>query len=307
MQENNGEDQAQQLWQSFDENHQELFWDAYGSLLLQVKENQESRVQHLKDGIVTKPLFVVGVSKDTFGINFLLWLGLVKIFLRQYIWALLILGSVITYIGHLYFKTVQSGTSVKKEKWLYASLNNKEKRIFDYLMDRKFRLQGFDNRGKKLDYIMYKFSLIDWSKTPVNLTSETEPIYELFEPGDRNIMYIEKSGQFYKVLQVLNKYYIQMRSGKMEKTDLDDYKLYYARLFLSYLDKPVIVRKSIYQSNVFRNSWQVLNTSTKFYQEVPNAYYIEDGIRKGITNRTLIEVKLRMSTKEYLQNRKPVQ
>lgn len=292
MQENSIEDQAQQLWQSFDENHQELFWDAYGPLLLQLKETQESRVQYLKEGIVTQPLFVVDVSKDTLGVNFLLWLGLVKIFLRKYIWALLIVGSVIAYIGHLYFKTTQSNTSVKKEQWLYASFNNKEKRMFDYMMDRKPKLQGFENRGKKLEYVMYKFSLIDWSKTPINLTSETKPIYELFEPGDRNIMYIEKSGRFYKVLQVLNKYYIQVRSGKMEKINLDDYQLYYAKLSLSYLNNPVIVRKSIYRGNVFRDSWRVLNTSTKFYHEVPNAYYIENGTRKGITNRTLIEVEL---------------
>lgn len=152
MQENSIEDQAQQLWQSFDENHQELFWDAYGPLLLQLKETQESRVQYLKEGIVTQPLFVVDVSKDTLGVNFLLWLGLVKIFLRKYIWALLIVGSVIAYIGHLYFKTTQSNTSVKKEQWLYASFNNKEKRMFDYMMDRKPKLQGFENRGKKLEY-----------------------------------------------------------------------------------------------------------------------------------------------------------
>ena len=149
----------------------------------------------------------------------------------------------------------------------------------------------------------YKFNLVDWSKSPINLNDTTRKIYQLFDPGYKEIHYTEyEPGHFRKVVKVFDKYFIQYSKDNLEQIDPKEYKIYRASLSLRYKNELVLdddPRYDLYLKNIFKKSDYFSRpdykpTKERLEKTVPFLYsYNEIGEKVTIKNSALIDVFLK--------------
>ncbi|OJJ20314.1 hypothetical protein BKI52_17775 [marine bacterium AO1-C] len=300
MKKENLEEDGRSLWNNFTENDPSAFWNNYETLLTQAKNAQQFRLQAIVDKeneVDLQPLVVMDISKTSLLANVLAAKPLAKRFFRHNYLALLVLIGIFSFSLYMYSEYAQGDDSKRKEQWIYALLNKKERRNFDYLMNKEEKLHGFTNRGKKLDYLIYKFNLIDWSKAPINLNDTTRKIYQLFDPGYKEIHYTEyKPGRFRRVVKVLDKYFIQYSTNDLEEIELKDYKIYRANLSLRYKGELVEQNSYIYRKNVLRKAFYVKFDDErlkegKLEKTVPYLHSFNDvGERLEIKSNTMIDI-----------------
>jgi len=303
MKKENLEEDGRTLWNNFTEDDSSDFWNNYETLLAQAKNTQQFRLQAIIDKeneVELQPLVVMDISKAALLTNALAAKPAAKHFFRHNYLPLLVLVGIFSFSMYMYSKYAQGDDSKRKEQWMYASLNKKERRSFDYLMNREEKLHGFTNRGKKLDYLIYKFNLIDWSKTPANLNDTTRKIYQLFDPGYKEIHYTEyKPGRFRQVVQVLGKYFIQYSPNDLQEIDLKDYKIYRANISLRYKGELVEENTYVYRKNVFRKAFYFKNdihklVKEKFEKTVPYLHsYNAIGRRVKVESNAQVDIFLK--------------
>ena len=300
LKQENLEDDGRALWSNFTENNSSDFWSNYETLLTQARNTQQFRLQAIVDKeneLELQPLVVMDVSKASLMTNAMATQPLAKRFLRQNYLAMLVLLGIFSFSMYMYSHYTQGNDSKKKEQWIYTSLNKRERRAFDYLMNKEEKLHGFTNRGKKLNYLIYKFNLVDWSKPPINLNDTTRKIYQLFDPGNLEIHYTEyKPGRFRRIIKVLEKYYLQHSIDDLEEIELTEYNVYRAGLTLRYKGELVKSDYYYYRKNVFKNAFlfkveDPAYKKEKFEKTVPYLHsYNAIGERISIENNHLIDV-----------------
>lgn len=306
MEQENLVEESNQLWNVFAEQEEAIFWGNYEILLKQAKNDQQYRLQAIIDKeneMTLQAVPVVDISKAAFLSNILASKPVARQFLRHNALAMSVMAGIIAFGLFMYSKYNQTDESKRKEEWLYALLNKRERRSFDYLMDKEKRLEGFSSRSKKLNFLFYKFNLVDWSKDPINLNDTTRKIYQLFDPGYKEVHYTEyKPGRFRKVVKVLDKYFIQYSKDDLEQIDPKEYKIYRASLSLRYKGELVLTDNSFYyryRKNVLRNGYYFRRedykpTEERFEKIVPYLYsYNEVGEKVTIKNSALINVFLK--------------
>ncbi|HAS41789.1 MAG TPA: hypothetical protein DCS93_15020 [Microscillaceae bacterium] len=303
MKKENLEEDGRALWNNFTENESSAFWNNYETLLNQAKNAQQFRLQSIIDKeneVQLQPLVVMDISKASLLTNVLAAKPVARHFFRHNYLPLLVLVGIFSFSMYMYSEYAQGDDSKRKEQWMHASLNKKERRSFDYLMNREEKLHGFTNRGKKLDYLIYKFNLIDWSKTPANLNDTTRKIYQLFDPGYKEIHYTEyKPGRFRQVIKVLGKYFIQYSSDDLEEIELKDYKIYRANLSLRYKGELVEENPYVFRKNVFRKAFYFKadvhkQVKEKFEKTVPYMHsYNNIGERVEIESNAQVDIFLK--------------
>ena len=156
-------EESNQLWNVFAEQEEAIFWDNYEILIKQAKNDKQYRLQAIIDKeneLILQAVPVIDISKAAFRTNILASKPVARLFLRHNALAMVVMMVIIVFGLFMYSKYAQTEDYKRKEAWLYALMNRRDRISFDYLMNKEERLKSFDKRGERLNFLFYKFKTI---------------------------------------------------------------------------------------------------------------------------------------------------